>query len=98
MCHLADVSRASYYRHLEEAAPEEAEMATRTAIGWSLDRTLAARIAVAALKQAIAQRQPPSGVVIHSDQGIQFASAEFNEVTQTHRMIPSMSRPPVRVS
>jgi len=199
MCHLADVSRASYYRHLEEAAPEEAEMAPRTAIqevvlshrrrygyrrvtaelhrrgmlinhkrvlrimrqdnllairyrkfilttdsrhdcqvylnlaarmtltginqvwvadityirlqtefvylavvidrysrktiGWSLDRTLAARIAVAALKQAIAQRQPPSGVVIHSDQGIQFASAEFNEVTQTHRMIPSMSRP-----
>jgi transposase InsO family protein len=32
MCQLADVSRASYYRHLGEAAPEEAEMAARSAI------------------------------------------------------------------
>jgi putative transposase len=32
MCQLADVSRASYYRHLSETAPEEAEMAARTAI------------------------------------------------------------------
>lgn len=32
MCQLADVSRASYYRHLSEAAPEEAQMAARIAI------------------------------------------------------------------
>ena len=32
MCHLADVSRASYYRHLEVAAPDEAEMVVRVAI------------------------------------------------------------------
>ena len=32
MCYLAQVSRASYYRHLEEAAPDEAEMAMRVAI------------------------------------------------------------------
>ena len=32
MCFLAQVSRASYYRHLEEVAPDEAEMAMRVAI------------------------------------------------------------------
>lgn len=32
MCHLAVVSRASYYRHWEEVAPDEAEMAVRAAI------------------------------------------------------------------
>src|SRR5690242_11028162 len=32
MCYLAGVSRASCYRHWEEAAPEEAEMEVRTAI------------------------------------------------------------------
>jgi transposase InsO family protein len=66
---------------------------SRKTIGWSLDRTLAARVAVAALKQAIERRQPPPGVVIHSDQGVQYACSEYNEVVQTHQMIPSMSRP-----
>jgi hypothetical protein len=32
MCFLARVSRASYYRHLEEVAPNEAEMAIRVVI------------------------------------------------------------------
>jgi transposase InsO family protein len=66
---------------------------SRKVIGRSLDRTLAARIAVAALQQAITQRQPPPGVVVHNDQGVQFASAEFQQVIQNHQMMPSMSRP-----
>jgi putative transposase len=65
---------------------------SRKAIGWCLDRSLAARIAVTALKQAIAARQPP-GVVLHNDQGIQFACREFQDVVQAHQMVPSMSRP-----
>ncbi|MGB6945205.1 MAG: IS3 family transposase [Bryobacteraceae bacterium] len=32
MCHLAVVSRAGYYRHWEEVAPDEAEMAVRVSI------------------------------------------------------------------
>jgi len=66
---------------------------SRKVIGWCLDRTLAARIAVTALQQAIAERQPPPGVVIHNDQGIQFACTEFQGTVQAHRMVPSMSRP-----
>jgi transposase InsO family protein len=66
---------------------------SRKVIGWCLDRTLAARIAVTALQQAITQRQPPPGVVVHNDQGIQFASSEFQDVLQAHQMVPSMSRP-----
>jgi transposase InsO family protein len=66
---------------------------SRKTIGWSLDRTLAARVAVAALQQAIERRQPPQGVVIHHDQGVQYACAEYHEVVQAHGMIPSMSRP-----
>jgi putative transposase len=66
---------------------------SRKAIGWALDRTLAARVAVAALEQAIAQRQPPPGVVHHSDQGIQYASAHYQAVMEAHHMVPSMSRP-----
>jgi len=66
---------------------------SRKAIGWALDRSLAARVAVAALQQAIARRQPPPGVVHHSDQGTQYASAEYVAVLKASQMMPSMSRP-----
>jgi putative transposase len=66
---------------------------SRKAIGWALDRSLAARLAVAALQQAIAGRRPPPGVVHHSDQGTQYASAEYIAVLTANQMMPSMSRP-----
>ncbi len=66
---------------------------SRKAIGWSLDRTLAARVAVAALQQAIANRNPPPGVVHHSDQGIQYACGDYVDVLKANHMVASMSRP-----
>jgi len=66
---------------------------SRKAIGWAVDRTLAARVAVTALEQALARRQPPPGVAHHSDQGIQYACADYNQVLEANGMVPSMSRP-----
>jgi transposase InsO family protein len=66
---------------------------SRKVVGWSLDRSLATRLTLAALEQAIATRQPPPGVVHHSDRGIQYASREYVKLLQRHQMIPSMSRP-----
>jgi transposase InsO family protein len=66
---------------------------SRKVIGWELDRTLAARLPLAALEKAIAERKPPPGVVHHSDRGIQYASEIYVAVLRKHGMIPSMSRP-----
>lgn len=66
---------------------------SRKAIGWSLDRTLAARVAVTALQQAIANRHPPPGVVHHSDQGIQYACSDYVDLLKANKMVASMSRP-----
>jgi putative transposase len=66
---------------------------SRKVIGWALDGSLAARLTVAALEQAITRRQPPPGVVHHSDQGVQYASEEYRAVLQDNAMTPSMSRP-----
>ena len=54
---------------------------------------LPARLPMAALEQAIAERQPPPGLVHHSDRGVQYASDEYVQVLRQHQMIPSMSRP-----
>jgi len=66
---------------------------SRKVVGWALDRTLASRLPITALEQAIAERQPPPGLVHHSDRGVQYASGEYVRILQKHQMIPSMSRP-----
>lgn len=38
-------------------------------------------------------RQPLPGAVHHSDQGTQYASAEYAAILQANHMVPSMSRP-----
>jgi transposase InsO family protein len=66
---------------------------SRKVVGWELDRTLAVRLPLTALEQAIAGRKPGPGLVHHSDRGLQYASAEYVGVLRQHQMIPSMSRP-----
>ena len=66
---------------------------SRKVVGWALDRTLASRLTIAALEQAIAERQPTAGLVHHSDRGVQYASEEYVGILQKHQIIPSMSRP-----
>jgi transposase InsO family protein len=66
---------------------------SRKVVGWELDRTLAARLPMAALEKAVADRNPPPGVVHHSDRGVQYASGPYVDLLRKHGMIPSMSRP-----
>ena len=65
---------------------------SRRVVGWALDRSLAAQLAIDALQQAVDNRRPAPGLVHHSDRGIQYASAEYGSVLEKHRIIASMSR------
>jgi putative transposase len=42
---------------------------SRKVLGWALDHTLAMRLTVGALEQAIERRQPEPGLVHHSGRG-----------------------------
>ncbi len=66
---------------------------SRKVVGWELDRTLASRLPMAALECAIKERQPPPGLVHHSDRGVQYASGDYVAILRKRQMIPSMSRP-----
>jgi putative transposase len=66
---------------------------SRKVVGWALDRTLAVRLTIGALEQAIERRQPAPGLVHHSDRGFQYAHAEYIAIFEKHHMVPSMSRP-----
>ena len=52
---------------------------TRRCIGWAFGETLATTLPLAALDMALTQRQPPSGLVHHSDRGVQYASQDYTE-------------------
>lgn len=66
---------------------------SRKVVGWALERTLASRLTVKALREAIALREPPAGLVHHSDRGFQYASNEYMQLLKEHRIVSSMSRP-----
>jgi putative transposase len=66
---------------------------SRRVVGWALSRSLSSRFTVAALKMAIAERQPPPGLVHHSDRGVQYAGREYALLLEKHHMLASMSRP-----
>lgn len=66
---------------------------SRRVVGWSLDRTLRARLPLHPLEQAILSRQPPPGLVHQSDRGVQYACADYVRTLRDHQILPSMSRP-----
>jgi putative transposase len=68
------------------------DLYSRKIIGWSMKATLAKEIVLDALLMAVWRRKPQHDVMIHSDQGSQFSSDEWNRFCQTHGLIPSMSR------
>jgi len=65
---------------------------SRKAVGWELGDTLEASLAVAALKRAIMDRAPESGIVHHSDRGVQYASGDYVALLEAHGFLISMSR------
>jgi len=66
---------------------------SRRVVGWSLGRSLQVAIPLAALNQAIADRQPGRGLVHHSDRGAQYACHEYVKRLEEAHMTISMSRP-----
>lgn len=65
---------------------------SRKGIGWALDRSMTTALTLTALRKAITERQPPPGVVHHSDRGLQYASLDYVQVLRQHGMELSMSR------
>jgi putative transposase len=50
------------------------DSSSRRVVGWSIDSSPTAALVTNALGMAIDRRIPPTGAIVHSDQGVQFAS------------------------
>jgi len=68
------------------------DLFSRKIVGWAMGSTMETSLVVTALTMAIGRRQPPPGLLHHSDRGSQYASAVYQALLQQHQMIGSMSR------
>lgn len=88
---VADIT----YIHLEEEFVYLAvvmDAFSRKIIGWHVDRTLEASLAVTALQMALEQRAVGPDLIHHSDRGIQYACGEYTRKLGEHGILISMSR------
>jgi putative transposase len=65
---------------------------SRRVIGWHLDQGLDDSLTLNALHMALRTRTVPPGLVHHSDRGVQYASNDYTQTLQDHRIEISMSR------
>jgi transposase InsO family protein len=65
---------------------------SRRVIGWALERHMMTELTLSALQMALRSRQPQPGLMHHSDQGKQYASAAYVSLLVKHQIRISMSR------
>ncbi len=68
------------------------DLCSRRVVGWSLAEQMTETLVLDALAHAIRDRQPPPGLVHHSDRGGQYASQAYRAVLRRAEFRQSMSR------
>jgi putative transposase len=68
------------------------DLYSRRIVGWEMRSNMKEPLVLAALRSAIASRQPGVDLIHHTDRGGQYAGNEYRRVLERARMRPSMSR------
>lgn len=68
------------------------DLFARNVVGWSMKPTLSRELALDALLMAVWRRKPAENVIVHSDQGSQYGSDDWQRFCRANNLAPSMSR------
>lgn len=68
------------------------DLYSRRVVGWAMSERRDVPLALQALSMALSNRRPAPGVIHHSDQGIQYTSADYQAQLKKTGIVPSMSR------
>ncbi len=68
------------------------DLFSRRVVGWSMSERIDRKLALDALRMALAQRRPYRGLIHHSDRGSQYASGDYQHLLAKHGLRGSMSR------
>ena len=67
------------------------DLYSRKIVGWSISDRMKRGLAMDALRRAVILRQPPPGLIHHSDRGSQYCSDDYRRLLRDHGFIASMS-------
>lgn len=68
------------------------DLYSRKVVGWAMSDRNDEPLVSAALRMAIAHRQPPAGLIHHTDRGVLYSSGNYRRLMAAHGLLPSMSR------
>jgi putative transposase len=68
------------------------DLGTRRIVGWAMSERMSAKLVCDALQMAYWRRRSAPGLLMHSDRGSQYASAEYRLLLKEFQMTQSMSR------
>ncbi len=68
------------------------DLFSRRVIGWSMQSRITKELVLDALLMAVWRRKPSSTVMVHSDQGSQYTSQDWQDFLKAHGLEASMSR------
>lgn len=68
------------------------DLYSRRIVGWAVSPQINTALVMMALHMALCHRQPPAGLLFHSDRGVQYASGEYRQALANARLVASMSR------
>ncbi|HFQ8225054.1 TPA: IS3 family transposase [Citrobacter freundii] len=68
------------------------DLFARNVVGWSMKPTLSRELALDALMMAVWRRKLDGEVIVHSDQGSQYGSDDWQRFCRANNLAPSMSR------
>ena len=68
------------------------DLCSRRVVGWAMSSRLTTDLVLRAFWMAVMMRNPPKGVIFHSDRGSQYTAHAFVRVLDRCRMVQSMSR------
>ena len=68
------------------------DLFSRQVVGWAMGKRMTRHLVIDALTMAWFRRRPAEGLIFHSDQGSQYASADFQATLRRYGIRGSMSR------
>ncbi|WP_085940843.1 IS3 family transposase, partial [Vreelandella boliviensis] len=68
------------------------DLFSRQVVGWSMKSRMTTELVLDALLSAVWRRKPQGTVMVHSDQGSQFSSGDWQSFLKANHLVGSMSR------
>jgi transposase InsO family protein len=68
------------------------DLYSRKIVGWAMSERIDTALVLSAFAMALLHRNPPRGLLFHSDRGVQYTSAEYRRALRKAGLVTSMSR------